>query len=259
MTRRHTTQSAFLNGYILLGLLVFFAGPLLALFAAANPHALIHERARDVTAQVQRVNRTPVAPAGGVHEAWVQRYNGPANHADSASAIAIDKSGNVYVTGGSAISSIVPDYTTIKYHSAGQQQWVAYYNGPANNADFADAIAVDGSGNVYVTGESAGPGTYIDYATIKYNSSGQEQWVTRYDGPAHDLDRASAIAVDASGNVYVTGWSSGSGTGVDCATVKYDSAGQEQWVARYDGPVHGADQAHSHSSRRLRQHLCDGI
>jgi hypothetical protein len=192
---------------------------------------------------VQRVNRTPVAPAGGVHEAWVQRYNGPANHADSASAIAIDKSGNVYVTGGSAISSIVPDYTTIKYHSAGQQQWVAYYNGPANNADFADAIAVDGSGNVYVTGESAGPGTYIDYATIKYNSSGQEQWVTRYDGPAHDLDRASAIAVDASGNVYVTGWSSGSGTGVDCATVKYDSAGQEQWVARYDGPVHGADQA----------------
>jgi hypothetical protein len=39
-----------LNGSILLGLLVFFAGALLALFAAANPQALIHERARDVTA-----------------------------------------------------------------------------------------------------------------------------------------------------------------------------------------------------------------
>ena len=68
--------------------------------------------------------------------------------------MAIDSSGNVYVTGGSAVSDIVPDYATVKYDSAGQQQWVAYYTGPGNNADFAEAIAVDASNNVYVTGES---------------------------------------------------------------------------------------------------------
>jgi hypothetical protein len=152
--------------------------------------------------------------------------------------MAVDSSGNVYVTGGSAVSDIVPDYATVKYDSAGQQQWVAYYTGPGNNADFAEAITVDASGNVYVTGESYdASGANPDYVTIKYNSSGQQQWVARYDGPAHQYERASGIAVDGSGNVYVTGRSWGSEQfGNDYATIKYNSAGQEQWVARYNGP-----------------------
>jgi len=157
-------------------------------------------------------------------------------------AMAIDSSGNVYVTGGSAVSDIVPDYATLKYDSTGQQQWVAYYTGPGNNADFAEAIAVDASGNVYVTGESYVSPANSDYVTIKYNSSGQQQWVARYDGPAHQHERASGIAVDGSGNVYVTGWSWGSEQFAnDYATIKYNSAGQEQWVARYNGPANSSD------------------
>src|SRR5205814_2070448 len=117
-----------------------------------------------------------------------------------------------------------PDYTTIKYDSAGQQQRVAQYNGTGVPAfDYAEAIAIDSSGNVYVTGESGGSGTGGDYATVKYNSSGQQQWAARYDGPVHQFDGASAIAVDGSGNVYVTGTSEGSGTSDDYATVKYNS------------------------------------
>ena len=69
------------------------------------------------------------------------------------------------------------------------------------------AIGVDASGNVYVTGTSDGGGTGIDYATIKYNSAGQEQWVAR--GPGNGNDFASALAVDGPGNVYVTGTSAG--------------------------------------------------
>ena len=85
----------------------------------------------------------------------------------------------------------------------------------------AAAIALDSSNNVYVTGESAGQGTGNDFATVKYNSTGQEQWVVRYNGPANRDDQANAIAVDASGNVYVTGQSFDPNNGDDYATIKY--------------------------------------
>ncbi|MEO0083819.1 MAG: SBBP repeat-containing protein, partial [candidate division WOR-3 bacterium] len=176
-------------------------------------------------------------------EQWVARYNGPGNIWDWAYAIAVDGSGNVYVTGYSYGSGTYGDYATIKYNSSGQVEWVARYNGPGNSYDCAYAIAVDGLGNVYVTGESYGSGTSYDYATVKYNSQGVEQWVARYNGPVNSYDYAYAIAVDGSGNVYVTGESYGSGTSYDYATVKYNSQGVEQWVARYNGPGNGWDEA----------------
>ena len=49
------------------------------------------------------------------------------------------------------------------------QEWVARYNGPENSTDVANSIAVDVSGNVYVTDYSNGSGTAVDYATIKYS------------------------------------------------------------------------------------------
>jgi hypothetical protein len=174
-------------------------------------------------------------------EAWVARYNGPANGWDRAAAIARDSSGNVYATGQSLGLGTDYDYATVKYDSAGQQQWVARYNGPGNGEDDAVAVATDGSGNVYVTGQSLGLVNGFDYATIKYDSAGQQQWVARYNSGYYDLVRA--IAVDSSGNVYVTGRSAGLGTGPDYVTIKYDSAGQQQWVARYNGPGNDLDEA----------------
>jgi len=136
-------------------------------------------------------------------EAWVASYSGP-NSINFAAAIAVDSSGNVYVTGSSgSFGSGDYDYATIKYKNSGQQQWVARYNGPGNLTDYATAIAVDRSGNVYVTGGSGFPSG--DYATIKYDNSGQQQWVARYNGPGNADDHAEAIAVDGSGGVYVTG------------------------------------------------------
>jgi len=85
------------------------------------------------------------------------------------------------------------------------QEWVARYNGPGNSNDNAWSLAVDGSGNVYVTGSSDVSGTGRDYATVKYNSSGVQQWVARYNGPGNSSDNARSLAVDGSGSVYVTG------------------------------------------------------
>jgi len=180
-------------------------------------------------------------------EQWVKRYDGPVNGADMASAIAVDGTGNVYVTGESyGGSGTLYDYATVKYNSSGVEQWIRRCDGPVNSWDVACAIAVDGTGNVYVTGRSIGLGGWpdFDYMTIKYNSSGAEQWIRRYDGSGNSDDCAYAIAVDGAGNVYVTGRSDvGSGTYYDYATIKYNSSGIEQWVARYNGPGNDYDEA----------------
>lgn len=183
-----------------------------------------------------------------VTEEWVARYNGPDNGYDFAYAIATDTQGNVFVTGTSPGNGTKPDYLTIAYDSYGNELWEARYNGPRNGNDQASAIAIDDIGNVYVTGWSAFNAQWPwnhDYATVKYDSSGNELWVARYNGPGVDEDMAWDIAVDSSQNVYVTGHSWGSKIGIktkyDYATVAYDSSGNELWVARYNGPVNGYD------------------
>ncbi len=169
-------------------------------------------------------------------ELWAARYNGPGNADDSATALAVDAAGNVYVTGLSTGSGTFGEYATVKYDASGTELWVARYNGPLSYSDDgATGIALDASGNVYVTGNSWGP-TFTDYATIKYDASGVEQWIARYDGPIGYLDFATALAVDADENVFVTGYSEGNTTNKDYATIKYDASGVQQWVSRYDGP-----------------------
>lgn len=184
--------------------------------------------------------------SSGVQQ-WVQRYNGPGNHQDESYAVQVDNSGNVYVTGRSrtGTTSETEDYVTIKYSSSGVQQWLQRYNGPGNGRDWPGPMLIDGSGNVYITGRSMGNGTNFDYCTIKYNTSGVQQWVQRYNGPGNDNDRAYYIAIDNSGNVYVTGASVGSGTGSDYATIKYNTSGVQQWVHTYNGPGNADDLAYS--------------
>lgn len=177
------------------------------------------------------------------NELWAQRYDGPGNSEDHAYAAAVDGFGNVYVTGMSIGEGTAGDYATIKYHPDGTAGWVRRYDGPGSGWDYARTIAVDGSGNVCVTGMSIDGGTGPDYATIKYDSSGNELWVERYDGPGNDWDCARAIAVDGSDNVIVTGYSVGSATGCDYATIKYHPSGGTAWLRTYDGPGHDHDYA----------------
>ena len=101
-------------------------------------------------------------------------------------------------------------FATIKYSPDGQRLWVRSHfkrNGEPH------AIALDGLGNVLVTGGigfwwGEGP-NHSDYATVKYNPGGLRLWARTYDGkeaPPYiaDWDEATAMAVDTLGNVYVT-------------------------------------------------------
>ncbi len=178
-------------------------------------------------------------------EQWVSFYNGPGGGSDYASSMAVDKAGNVWVGGYSLNFLFGNDYAIVKYNTTGQEQWTARYNGPGNGDDRVNSLVADSLGNVYVTGRSEGLGTGYDYATMKFNSLGEEQWITRYNGPANFDDQATAIAVDYMGNVYVTGYSYGTTSAYDYVTIKYDVSGVEQWIARYEGPGIGEDWAYA--------------
>ena len=140
-----------------------------------------------------------------VGKLWARHY-GPRNGYDDPKAVAVDGSGNVVVTG--YIYSQGWDYYTAKYAAAdGALLWEKGYSGSTNLGDFASALAVDGDGNVVVTG-SSGNGINWDYYTAKYAAAdGTLVWEKRYNdnGPADGTDQASAVAVDGSGNVVVTG------------------------------------------------------
>ncbi len=177
------------------------------------------------------------------NQLWLGRYIGPGKAEDDAQALTVDSAGNVYVTGKSKGDGTDFDYATLKYSSTGAQLWVARYNGPANTVDSPAAIGVDTNGNVYVTGQSKGVGSDFDYTTIKYAGAGAELWVARYDGPDGTVDQATALAVDPSGDVFVTGGSKGAAGPFDYATLKYNTDGVLLWSARYNGSGNSDDTA----------------
>ena len=162
-------------------------------------------------------------------EQWVARYDGR-DHPDKAVGICLGPGGRSYVTGASATRSAMSDFVTVCYDSAGHESWVSRYDGPAQGTDCAVALASGRNCCLYVTGWSVGSDASFDYATVKYDSLGNELWCARYANIENSDDRPVGIAADSEGNVYVTGISDG-----DFATVAYSAGGRERWVARYHG------------------------
>jgi len=179
------------------------------------------------------------------NQLWVARFDGSGHYNDEGQKVITGNDGYVYVTGdvNPFSSGSLHDYVTIKYYAAtGETAWVRTYNGTADNADHARDIEVDASGNVYVTGSSRNMGTSSDIVTIKYDSTGYQEWLATYNNPDTSLsDGGYGIEVDGLGNVYVTGQSQGLGTGTDIVTIKYDSLGNQLWATRYNGPTDGSD------------------
>jgi len=173
---------------------------------------------------------------------WEARDDGPDFGPDVPTAILVDPAGNVYVTGQTTGGPNGADYYTVKYNSSGNPLWNfagmhgRVYNGPGNGDDIPIALAIDGSGNIYVTGTSIGVDSF-DYATVKYDGSGNPLWnfsgdfALRTDDDS-GRDESVAVAVD-SGDVILTGYVTAQEKGLDILTLCTDVDGQIQWIARY--------------------------
>jgi len=160
------------------------------------------------------------------------------------SAVAVDGSGNIYVTGWTSgnldgeTNAGGSDAVLIKYNASGTRQWTRLLG--SAGSDSAWSVAVDGSGNVYISGFTDGSlgdqtnsgGT--DAFVAKYNSSGTFQWVRQLGNAT--LTYSYAVAVAASGNVYISGMTRGSLDGQtnqgiqDIFVAKYNSSGTRQWT-----------------------------
>jgi hypothetical protein len=159
---------------------------------------------------------------GGTHQ-WSQRFGSAST--DFGNSVAVDASGHAFVTGyfnetvdfggGDRVSAGGADIFVAKYDAGGVHQWSQRFG--SASTDFGNSVAVDASGNVFVTGffnntvdfgggnlASAG---VADIVVAKYDAGGTPQWSQRF-GSTGD-DRGYSVAMDASGDVLVTGYFSG--------------------------------------------------
>ncbi len=210
---------------------------------------------------------------------WAKSVGGSGS--DIGSGVAADSDGNVFVTGyyssasmdfnpGGAGGSVTnlgsTDIFLVKYDSSGNFLWSKSMGGI--RTDMGNAIAVDGIGNVYITGRygfaisppasdfnpgGAGgtitPVGNIDVYIAKYDAGGNFRWVKGMGGS--NMEYALGITADAIGNVYFTGWyqsnsidfniggTGGSvtklGTNNNAFLAAYDSAGNFRWVNNLGG------------------------
>ncbi|HOY33255.1 MAG TPA: SBBP repeat-containing protein [Bacteroidales bacterium] len=186
---------------------------------------------------------------------------------DEGNSIAVDSSGNTYITGqfesttlnfglASCTNSTSPSYTDVfiaKFDVNGNCLWAKSAGG--SESDYGAAIAVDNSGNVFVTGRFSSPTMNFDGTTItnsnmtdifiaKYNSSGVIQWAKAIGG-YYDEEGVS-ISCDDSNNVYLSGYFDSSSLNFGAQSVtnngsedlflaKFNATGINQWAVGIGG------------------------
>jgi len=191
---------------------------------------------------------------------WAKSYGG--SSIDMAKAIAVDSSGNAVVIGyfqgtanyggGSWTSAGGNDIFLAKYASSdGSPVWAQHFGG--TGSDYGYGVAVDGSGNVWATGDFTGAVNFGggsltpfgggDIFLAKYSSAGGYLWANHFGGTSGNGSHANAVSVDGNGNVLLTGWINdyvnfGGGPltasvfSYDAFVAKFNSAGAYQWAKR---------------------------
>ena len=175
--------------------------------------------------------------ASGAAHAFFESYPGCHSHNFGTTRhMAVAPNGDAIVTGCLDDGTDYETALTMRFRgSDGGVVWTADFgDGKAGNSA-GTAIALDAEGNVFVTGYAAVNDATRLMTTLKYDgATGAKIWASTY--PSYESGQANAIAVDANGDVYVTGWSVDPGDNQNIRTVKYDGAsGAQLWTATFNG------------------------
>ncbi len=163
---------------------------------------------------------------------WIKQF-GTADD-ESATDIAVDSEGNSYITGYTygnfAVTKLgYGDIYIAKYDTSGNQIWIKQFG--SAGGDFVGGIAVDSAGDSYLTGYTDGDlaGTNLggeDIFIAKYDTSGNQIWIKQFG--SEDNEASNDIAVDSTGNIYITGT-----TSWDILIAKYDTFGNQIWMKQF--------------------------
>lgn len=190
---------------------------------------------------------------------WVNRLGGT-----GAASLALDASGNVYLTGSfqgtswfgstNLTSAGGNDVFVAKLDGLGNVTWAKRFGGAGE--DIAVGLALDGSGNVHATGSFYGTAGFggvnlasaggADAYLAKLDGFGDVIWSRRFGGTGEDI--AASLMLDGSGNAHVTGSFFGtagfgginltSAGGQDVYVVKLDGSGNVTWAKRFGGTAY---------------------
>ncbi|MGZ5134147.1 MAG: hypothetical protein ACXWCG_03310, partial [Flavitalea sp.] len=222
--------------------------------------------------------------ADGNEDIFLAKYDATGNYVyakkiggvedDVATGLAVDSMGNVYLAGsfqgpvdfdpGPGTAIMRGKVFIAKYDPLGNYIYSKVIDGISNLS--IQSLALDRLHNVYITGSfrdtvdfdpdssiatGAGSGSFVDIFFAKYDSAGKYLYVKVLAGPAVHDGRSSAIAVNQSGNVFITGGFTGTidfdpGIGVANVTVgsrmddiflaSYDSLGNYKYAKKFSGP-----------------------
>jgi len=155
---------------------------------------------------------------------WQRSLGGTS--ADTATGIAIDSSGNVYIIGNTSSQGAGgTDILLAKYNSSGTIQWQRSLGGASE--DSGGGISVDSSANIYISGVTSSQGAgNQDMIIAKYNTSGVIQWQRSLGSTSFEV--GGRVATDSSGNLYISGRSNLQGSD-DTIIAKYNTSGVLQW------------------------------
>ncbi|MFX1574563.1 MAG: SBBP repeat-containing protein [Promethearchaeota archaeon] len=195
-----------------------------------------HNIVNTIREEYDKKEMTPIlSSSNSVVYEWIRIWG--SLESEYAYDMALDSIGNIYLVGNTYNPLNYHDMCVVKFNSSGDYQWNSTWDGGGIHGDDAYAIALDSLGNIYLAGLTYEGEEHV-MCVVKFNSSGDYQWNSTWDGGINHMDRAEGIALDSSGNIYLAGATFDGISNTDMCLVKFDNSGQYQWNHTLDGGYH---------------------